>query len=71
MIPGTKNKQGLPKKSLNPTVRSRSRTKLLIRIVVIIYFLLNMCHLPVIVNRYDCEIKDYSRIGKPSKRNKY
>lgn len=71
MIPGTKNKQGLHKNSLNPTVRSRLRTKLLIRIVVIIYFLLNMCHLPDIVNRYDCEIKDYSRIGKPSKRNKY
>lgn len=46
-------------------------TKLMIIIKVIIYFLLNMCHLPDIVHGYDYEIKDYSRTGKAFKRNKY
>ena len=46
-------------------------TKLMIIIKVIIYFLLNTCHLPDIVHGYDYEIKDYSRTGKAFKRNKY
>lgn len=71
MMPWAKNKQGPHKKSLNPTSRRRLRTKLLIMIMVIIYFLLNVCHLSDIVNGYDYEIKDYSRIGKAFKRNKY
>lgn len=52
MMPRAKNKQGPHKKSLSPTLRRRLRTKLLIMIMVIIYFLLNMCHLPDIVNGY-------------------
>ena len=71
MMPQAKNKQRPHKKSLNPTSRRRLRTKVLIMIMVIIYFLLNVCHLSDIVNGYYYEIKDYSRIGKAFKRNKY
>lgn len=71
MMPRTKNKQGLYKKSLNPTIRRRLRTKLFIMSVIIAYFLWNICHLPDILNRCDYEIKDCSSIAKAFKSNQY
>lgn len=49
MMQRTKNKQGLLKKALNSTMWKGLKIKLQIMAVVIIYFLLNVYHMPNMV----------------------